>query len=186
MAQVPQRTLLSASLLPWTTPFVDAQGRIARDWWPFVQAVFNRTGGTGTPVDMATLQNFPFIVAAAVAQLTGAFVLQAKAPLNLLAQSGKAILSLDTPLAVTAGGTGAGTAGGARANLGLGSMSTQDAGSVAITGGNASGLMLQGVEMQAPSQTAGPAAGAADVLPVKPAGYVSVTINGKPQLMAYY
>ena len=43
-------------------------------------------------------------------------------------------------LAVTNGGTGAGDAGTARTNLGLGSMATQNSTSVSITGGSISGI----------------------------------------------
>lgn len=45
-----------------------------------------------------------------------------------------------TPNTVSAGGTGASTASGARTNLGLGTMSTQNASSVAVTGGSISGI----------------------------------------------
>jgi len=43
----------------------------------------------------------------------------------------------DLILAVAGGGTGSSTAAGGRANLGLGTMSIQDANNVAITGGTA-------------------------------------------------
>ena len=43
------------------------------------------------------------------------------------------------PLPISAGGTGASTAPNARTNLGLGTMSTQDASAVAITGGSING-----------------------------------------------
>lgn len=45
-----------------------------------------------------------------------------------------------TPIAVTFGGTGATTAGNARSNLGLGSISTQNSNAVAITGGTITGM----------------------------------------------
>ena len=49
-------------------------------------------------------------------------------------------LNLTTPLAVADGGTGATTNSGARTNLGLGTMATQDANAVAITGGSITGV----------------------------------------------
>jgi len=49
-------------------------------------------------------------------------------------------LTLGGPLAVADGGTGASSAAAARGNLGLGSIATQSAGGVAITGGTVSGL----------------------------------------------
>ena len=49
-------------------------------------------------------------------------------------------LTLGSPLAVADGGTGAASAAAARSALGLGSMATQSASGVAITGGTASGL----------------------------------------------
>ena len=45
-----------------------------------------------------------------------------------------------TPLALTSGGTGATSAAGARVSLGLGTIATQNASSVAITGGSISGI----------------------------------------------
>jgi len=49
-------------------------------------------------------------------------------------------LTLASPLALPDGGTGASSAAAARGNLGLGSIATQSAGSVAITGGTLAGL----------------------------------------------
>ena len=53
-------------------------------------------------------------------------------------------LTLTTALAVTQGGTGANTASDARTNLGLGTMSTQNASAVAITGGTISNVAITG------------------------------------------
>lgn len=49
-------------------------------------------------------------------------------------------LNVSTPLSVASGGTGASTAGTARTNLGLGTIATQDASNVSITGGSISGI----------------------------------------------
>jgi len=47
-----------------------------------------------------------------------------------------------TDLAIADGGTGASTASGARANLGLGSMATQNSANISVTGGNISGVSI--------------------------------------------
>lgn len=49
-------------------------------------------------------------------------------------------LTLGTPLPVLSGGTGSNTASGARTNLGLGTMSTQNSNAVTITGGSITGI----------------------------------------------
>jgi len=59
------------------------------------------------------------------------------------------------PLPVSAGGTGASTAPNARTNLGLGTMSTQDASAVAITGGSINGTTIGASTPAAISGTTG-------------------------------
>jgi hypothetical protein len=49
-------------------------------------------------------------------------------------------LSLGTALPLTSGGTGSATASGARTNLGLGTIATQNANAVTITGGSITGI----------------------------------------------
>jgi hypothetical protein len=58
--------------------------------------------------------------------------------LNFTATAGT--VTLEGTLVVAHGGTGATTAAGARTNLGLGTMATQNANAVAITGGTITGL----------------------------------------------
>jgi hypothetical protein len=52
---------------------------------------------------------------------------------------------VDQGISLAGGGTGSTTAAGARTNLGLGSMATQSAGAVAITGGTINGVTIGGL-----------------------------------------
>lgn len=52
---------------------------------------------------------------------------------------------LSTPLSVAQGGTGANTASGARTSFGLGTLATQNANSVSISGGAISGATISGI-----------------------------------------
>jgi hypothetical protein len=64
-----------------------------------------------------------------------------------------ASLSLGTALPIGEGGTGADSAGAARVNLGLGTMATQAASAVAITGGSITGVSNFRVEAGTPAIT---------------------------------
>ena len=80
----------------------------------------------------------------------GTIATQSSSSVNLsgaITITGGQVVSLDAPVPVTAGGTGADNAQGARDNLGittvfdsLGTMSTQNASSVVITGGSITGI----------------------------------------------
>jgi hypothetical protein len=80
---------------------------------------------------------------------TGATVAVPASKAMLLFSTGSAVvdavthmssLTLTTALAVAQGGTGATTASGARTNLGLGTIATQAANAVSITGGSITGI----------------------------------------------
>ncbi len=70
------------------------------------------------------------------------------------------LVDASSQLPVAQGGTGASTAGGARTNLGLGSIATQDSNNVAITGGAIDGAVIGGSTAAAGSFTTINASGA--------------------------
>jgi hypothetical protein len=85
------------------------------------------------------------------------------------------------------GGTGASTAAGARANLGLGTMATENSSNVTITGGTLTGVATTGnVALTNTTAATVGAAGTAANLPAKPVGYVIININGTNYKMPYY
>lgn len=73
--------------------------------------------------------------------LAGVSSLTATSPVQVDQSTGSVTVSLDT-VPVAKGGTGATTDSGARTNLGLGTIATQSAASVSITGGTLSGISI--------------------------------------------
>ena len=71
--------------------------------------------------------------------LAGVSSLTATSPVQVDQSTGSVTVSLDT-VPVAKGGTGATTDSGARTNLGLGTIATQSAASVSITGGSITGI----------------------------------------------
>jgi len=63
------------------------------------------------------------------------------------------LIDSSSQLPVAQGGTGASTSGGARTNLGLGSIATQDSNNVSITGGTVDGVVIGGSTAAAGSFT---------------------------------
>jgi len=72
--------------------------------------------------------------------------------------TGGEISGLDSPIAIADGGTNATSAGSARTNLGLGTISTQASNSISVTGGNMSGVLIT---LQSYAVSALPSAGTA-------------------------
>lgn len=81
---------------------------------------------------------------------------------------------MNTARPIVAGGTGATSASGARTNLGLGSMATQAASGVAITGGAIDGTALGGTTPAAGAFTTLSATGATSVAALEASGVLSV------------
>lgn len=100
--------------------------------------VISNTSGTTAKLDFT---NTVTVSNTIIADGNGAVALDQIAELTTGAGiTFKHVLNLDVALDVTEGGTGATTASGARTNLGLGSIATQDSNNVSITGGSISGI----------------------------------------------
>ena len=104
-------------------------------------------------------------------------------------------------LTILQGGTGASSAAGARQNLGLGTMATENSNSVAITGGSITGTTVSNVAItnspisgstvsgtvSLTNTTATSAtAGTHGAIPSQVVGYVIVNINGTNYKLPYY
>lgn len=84
-------------------------------------------------------------------------------------------LTATTPVAITSGGTGASSASGARTNLGLGTIATQNANAVAITGGNVDGTAIGATTASSGAFTTITAS--STITPSQTAGIVGTTTN---------
>ncbi|QBQ99255.1 hypothetical protein [Paraburkholderia pallida] len=106
----------NASLPNQAVPIVDTTGRATREFWLLLLAIFNRSGGNGSPVDAATLQQeigalqqAAYVLSAAATDLPNAKLLEAGAGLSLSIAAGAITLSLTVPVSVEDGGTGLST-----------------------------------------------------------------------------
>jgi hypothetical protein len=106
------------------------------------------TGIPTAPTANAGTSTTQIATTAFVYNITGSLGTMSQQNANSVAITGGTISGLASPLALVDGGTGSATAAGARTNLGLasgatttvGTMATQNATSVAITGGSISGI----------------------------------------------
>ena len=97
--------------------------------------------GTPTAPTPATSDNTTKIATTAfVKNVTNSLGTMSTQNANNVAITGGTITALNTPLQVTAGGTGGSNPAAARESLGLGTISTQNANAVLVTGGSLNGI----------------------------------------------
>lgn len=94
-------------------------------------------GGTGSGVPADARVNLGI---GSIATQNANNIVVSGGAISNVAITGGSVINLDDPVAINSGGTGANTAGAARTNLGLGSISTQNANNVTITGGSITGI----------------------------------------------
>lgn len=114
----------------------DRTGLVSRDWYRFFLNLLNKAnagggggGGSGTVTSVDVSGG-------------GTGLTTSGGPVTT-----SGTIALSGTLNVAHGGTGAVTAAGARSNLGLGTLATQDANNVAITGGSINGAALQSADV---------------------------------------
>lgn len=103
----------NASLQNQNVPIVDSSGHATREFWLLLVALFNRTGGSGSPVDVETLeaqikalQQLAYVVTSASTDIPNSNVLEPGTGMSLSIAGGKVTLSLTIPVSVEDGGTG--------------------------------------------------------------------------------
>ena len=94
---------------------------------------------------------------------------------------------------VSSGGTGATSAAGARQNLGLGTLATQNENAINVTGGSLSGVAVSGNiigsitgNVALTNTTSITATAGTHTLPANPVGFVTININGTNFKLPYY